>query len=106
MGLFAPRAVKSRVLAYLSVHFPQGIDAMVVAAAVATGFVNNLAAPLPVGISAAVIVTRLPVISMREASAQIRVTLFSFIFFMVWSFMLSARPPRLFLDYAAERPAP
>lgn len=83
MGLFAPRAVRSLTAVYLSVHFTQDIEAGADIATGASGFIRSLAAPFPVGISAAVIVIMLPPMSIRVVTKpQVRANLLRFISFI------------------------
>lgn len=61
-GLLTPLPLKSRTEVYRSVHVGQAMVAGIANEEAAVGFIKSFPAPLPLGISAAVIEARLPAI--------------------------------------------
>jgi hypothetical protein len=97
VGLLAPRAVMSRTATNLSVHLAQDIDPIAESVAGAAGFIKSLAAPLPVGMSAAVMVKMLPAMRIKVVNLpQFRAQLLRFVGFIL-SLFFSARRLRFSL---------
>ena len=83
----APRALKSRTAVNLSEQVPQDMDSRATTAEEVVCLVRSLAAPLPLGISAAVIETILPATTVMAAThpqvraSMLRIVVFIFVFF-------------------------
>jgi hypothetical protein len=74
----------SRTATKVSAHLAQDIDVIAEEAAGAAGFISSLAAPLPVEISAAVMVTMLPAMRIRVVNLpQARAQLLRFVSFIL-----------------------